>query len=228
MWRLYTPGVTLLHLDAHLAIVDKPSGLLSHKGSAGDPEAAVGLARRLTGKFVFPVHRLDRGASGCLVFALSAEIARPLHEMFESGAVDKRYLAVVRGAPAGQEGTIDHEIPRREGGPRVPAATDWRLLATGRLDGAAYSLLEARPRSGRLHQIRRHLKHLGHPIVGDVNYGKGEHNRRFRDLGIPRLLLHAASVRFVHPATQECLETHAPLPSDFRAALAAIGVAEKI
>lgn len=216
--------MTLLHLDEHLAVVDKPAGLLVHQGWARAPEVAVTLARRVTGKFVYPVHRLDRAASGCLVFALSSEVARSLHEMFESGAVRKRYLAIVRGVPLASSGVIDHPIPSKEDGPRVPALTEWRLVSTGSVDGAKYSLVEALPRTGRLHQIRRHLKHLGHPIIGDVNYGQASHNRRFRALGVNRLLLHASEVRFRHPVSGAEIVVEARLPDEMRTVVETLGI----
>lgn len=209
----------LLHTDDRLAVVNKPSGLLVHQGWARAPEVAVTLARRLVGKFVYPVHRLDRGASGVLVFALDAETARELHEMFEDGRVEKRYLAIVRGVPPAQ-GRIDHPIPRREDGPRVPATTDFRLVGSGALDAHRYSLVEARPLTGRLHQVRRHLKHIDHPIIGDANYGKGDHNRRFRDrLGVNRLCLHASGIKI------GALEVTAPLPPELASAVTALGIA---
>jgi tRNA pseudouridine65 synthase len=212
--------LAVLHADEHLAVVDKPSGLLVHRGWDDDEEVLVTLARRALGRFVYPVHRLDRGASGALAFALSADVARLLHEMFEDGRVEKTYLAAVRGvAPA--ELVIDHPIPRREGGPRVPAVTAIRRLAAG--DGV--SLVEARPATGRLHQVRRHLKHVSHPILGDANYGKGALNRRLREeVGLARLALHAAALRFVHPVTGAPVEVSAPLPEDLAGPLARLGV----
>ncbi len=218
----------ILYRDDALVIVAKPSGLLVHRGGWGGDEddAAVQLTRDLVGRHVFPVHRLDRGASGALVFALDPEIARALHEQFEAGTVDKRYRALVRGVPREPAGVIDHPIPRREDGPRVPAITEWRVLAVAALvAGRRYALVEARPRTGRLHQIRRHLKHVSHPIIGDVNYGRGEENRRFRaDFGLTRLALHAASIALVHPVTGVRLTVTAPLPEDLAAPFRALGL----
>src|SRR5262249_44825629 len=158
----------------------------------------------------FPVHRLDRGTSGVIVFARSSEAARTLHEAFERGAVDKRYVALVRGEPLPSV-VVDHPLPRREGGPRVDASTEIETLWAGDVDLAAlgvaadprlrpvqrYALVAARPKTGRLHQVRRHLKHVGHPVVGDANYGRGEHNRALAAaVGLTRLALHAQSIAF--------------------------------
>ena len=216
-------------------VVAKPSGLLVHRTEASADEAAVlQLARDATGgAHVYPVHRLDRGASGVLVLARSPQAARLLHEQLEEGRADKRYLALVRGAPP-DAGVIDHPIPRREDGPRVPALTEYtrRAVVSVMVDdperGGAreqlYALVEARPRSGRLHQIRRHLKHLGHPLIGDANYGRGEHNRLCRErFGLARLALHAASLAFDHPSTGERVCFATPIPDDLRAPLGRMG-----
>jgi tRNA pseudouridine65 synthase len=215
-------ALEVVHRDEHLAVACKPAGLLTHRGWGDDDEVAVTAARRALGAFVYPVHRLDRGASGLLLFALSSACARLLHEMFEDGRVEKRYLAAVRGV-APEEVVVDHPIPRREGGPRVPAVTRIRRLATA---GHA-SLVEALPLTGRLHQVRRHLKHLSHPILGDANYGKGELNRRLRaEVGLARLALHAAGLRFPHPFGGAPVEVAAPLPPDLAGPLALLGLAQ--
>lgn len=180
----------VLYRDERLLAVDKPSGLLVHRGWGDDSVVAMTLARDLIGQHVYPVHRLDRGTSGVLLFALSSEVAARLRTLFEAHAVEKTYHALVRGK-APDFVSIDHPIPKSEDGPRVAARTDVRRLFYN--DG--YSWVEARPFTGRLHQIRRHLKHISHPIVGDVNYGKGVHNRLWRErFGLHRLALHASSL----------------------------------
>jgi tRNA pseudouridine65 synthase len=154
------------------------------------------------------------------VFALSSEVAAALHAMFEDGRVEKRYLAAVRGVPP-EAVVVDHPIPRREGGPRVPAVTEVRRVSTW----GPFSLVEAIPRTGRLHQVRRHLKHLSHPILGDANYGKGDLNRRVRDeLGLARLALHAAAVRFAHPVSGEAVFVEAAVPEDLAVPLGRMGL----
>jgi tRNA pseudouridine65 synthase len=175
---------------------------------------------------VHPVHRLDRATSGVLLFALDASSAAAIGRMFEAGAVRKTYVALVRGVPP-EAFVVDHAIPKGEDGPRVPAVTEIRRVqVSGPLvHDRRFSLVEATPRSGRLHQIRRHLKHAGHPIVGDVNYGKGEYNRFFREtFALHRLALHAAAVAFEHPFTGAATAIHAPLPEDLAGPLARIGL----
>jgi tRNA pseudouridine65 synthase len=143
-----------------------------------------------------------------------------MQEAFAAGSVEKRYLALVRGIPP-ESGVIDHPIPRDEDGPRVPALTEFRRLAVFE----RYALVEARPRTGRRHQIRRHFKHLSHPLIGDVRYGKGEHNRLFRDrFGLHRLALHALELAFEHPETGETVQIVAPVPEDLAGPLRAMGI----
>jgi len=210
----------LLYGDDRLVAVAKPSGLPVHRGWSRERIVALTLARDRIGRHVYPVHRLDRATSGVLLFALDPEAARRLQEQFEAGAVRKRYLALVRGiTPA--EGVIDHPLPREEDGPRVPAVTGYRRLGTFEL----YSLVEAYPRTGRRHQIRRHLKHVSHPVIGDVRYGKGEHNRLFRErFGLHRLALHALEIAFAHPDDGRLLEIAAPVPEDLAGPLRAMGL----
>lgn len=208
-----TRELELLLIDDHLAAVNKPSGLLVHRGLGRDRVVAMSILRDRIGRRVFPVHRLDRGTSGVLLFALSPAIATALQDGFESGRVQKRYLALVRGRPP-EACVIDHPVPRGEGGARVPAVTEIRRLSSVDLAIGTFSIVEARPRTGRFHQIRRHLKHLGHPIVGDVNYGRGEINRFFRSqFALNRLALHAAELVFEHPVTGERISVEAPVPT---------------
>ena len=215
--------VPVLHRDARLAVVAKPAGVAVHRGWADDDDALLQLARDTLGAWVWPVHRLDRGASGAVAFALDAEAAAALGAAFAEGRVDKTYLALTRGHPPASV-VIDHPIPRTAGGPRVAAVTEVRRLETfGR-----YALVEARPRTGRLHQIRRHLKHISCPLIGDVRYGKGEHNRLFRDrYDLHRLALHAARLVLPHP-DGGAVDVTAPLAPDLAAAIeqlrAALGV----
>jgi tRNA pseudouridine65 synthase len=153
------------------------------------------------------VHRLDRATSGVLLFALSGEAARLVQEQLKAHQVEKRYLALCRGNdPALVH--VDHPLAKHDGAEPRPAVTDFRLLGTFE----RYGLFEARPRTGRLHQIRRHLKHASHPIIGDSRYGKGEHNRIFRErFGFHRLALHASDLHLRQPRTSERLHLHAPL-----------------
>jgi tRNA pseudouridine65 synthase len=174
-------------------------------------------ARDAIGAHVYPVHRLDRGTSGVLVFARTKEAAATLSEAFESRQVDKQYLALVRGTPP-ESGTIDHPLPKSGDGLRVPAVTRFSLVARSRVDRC--SLVLAIPETGRGHQIRRHLRHIGHPLVGDVNYGSGPINRHYRSTyGLRRLALHAYGIAFDHPVSGTRVAITAPMPDDLGLAL---------
>ncbi|HEX3129361.1 MAG TPA: pseudouridine synthase [Thermoanaerobaculia bacterium] len=209
--------LTVLHQDDFLVAVDKPSGMAVHRGWSQERHVVLTVLRDQIGRHLYPVHRLDRGTSGALVLALDPATARALQERFEAGEVRKRYLALVRGIPP-EEGVIDSPVPRAPDGPRVPAVTEFRRLGTFE----RYALLEVVPRTGRLHQIRRHLKHISHPIVGDVRYGKGEHNRLFRErFGLHRLALHALELGFPHPEGGD-LRIAAPVPPDLAGPLRAM------
>jgi len=216
-----SPELPILYRDGLLLAVNKPSGIAVHRGLSRERIAVLQLARTAVGKRVYPVHRLDRATSGALLLALDSGTARRLQQKLEAGEVGKRYLALVRGIPP-EEGVIDHPVPRSPRGPRVPAVTEFRRLATFE----RYALVEARPLTGRFHQIRRHFKHLSHPLIGDVRYGKGEHNRIFRErFGLHRLALHAVELAFDHPETGERLRIVAPVPDDLAEPLRAMGMA---
>jgi tRNA pseudouridine65 synthase len=209
--------IDILFVDADVVVVNKPSGLLVHRGWANDDDVAMFRVRDALGAHVYPVHRLDRGTSGALVFARTREAAATLSEQFESRQVDKRYLALVRGAPA-DTGTIDYALPKSGDGARVAAVTHFSLVARSRVDRC--SLMLAIPETGRGHQIRRHFRHIGHPLVGDVNYGSGEINRRYRAVyALHRLALHAHAVAFDHPVSGARLALTAPMPDDLGLAL---------
>ena len=208
-------SIEILYRDDALVAVNKPSGLAVHRGWAHDDSYAMTEVRDLLGQWVYPVHRLDRGASGVLVFGLSPESARALCEQFERHEVDKTYWALVRGAPAEHQ-TIDHALKPDNSDHPQPAVTRVRRLA----QHGRYAWVEARPLTGRLHQIRRHLKHVSCPLIGDVKYGKGEHNRLFRErYGLQRLALHATRLSLTSPAGGARIELHAPLPDDLSHAL---------
>jgi tRNA pseudouridine65 synthase len=210
--------LTVLYRSPALVAVDKPSGLAVHRGQSRDPVHALELVRDQIGAYVYPVHRLDRATSGVLLFALSSEAARELGAAFARGTVAKRYLALVRGAPPDNI-RVDHALSQEGDKPPQPAATNVRALARyGR-----YALVEATPETGRTHQIRRHLKHLSCPIIGDVRYGKGEHNRVFRTrYGLHRLALHAASLTLDDPAASREVTIRAPLPEILATTLEAL------
>jgi len=220
--------LAVLYEDDALLAVDKPSGLAVHRGlDDGDDNVVARLGRLGFARAVAPVHRLDRATSGVLVCAKTPAAASALGAAFATGEVRKRYIALVRGGLKDAR-DVDHPIPRGEGGARVAARTRITPLAEVTIDGSPlrerrYTLVCAEPVTGRFHQIRRHLKHLGHPVIGDANYGKSEHNRFIRSrFGLDRLALHAESIALPHPASGEPLDIHAPLPRDLAGALRAM------
>ncbi len=233
----------ILFRDEWLVAVDKPPGLLVHRSDVDRRETrfAVQLVRDCVGRPVWPVHRLDRGTSGVLLFALSPEMAGALGRAFESDAMEKRYLALVRGWPD-ESGIIDHPLAPLDDDSRAlpdrapqPALTRYVRLARLELDVAddrhatsRYAMVELAPRTGRRHQLRRHLKHVAHPIVGDATYGKGRNNRAVAALiGVTRLWLHAHALALAHPQTGERLVLEAPLGADWQRLLALPGWCER-
>lgn len=202
----YRSLLRLLHRDNDLVAIDKPAGLLVHATAldAHENVTAVTLLQQQLGEKVAPVHRLDKGTSGVLLFARHAEAARQCGLAFERGEVRKRYLALVRGWPP-PDGVIEQALARdpelpSTGQPQLEAVTRFRTLACFewpfRVDArhatSRYALVLAEPVTGRRHQIRRHFKHIAHPLVGDATHGKGQHNRAVAQwLGFNRLWLHA-------------------------------------
>lgn len=232
----------ILYRDEQLIAIAKPSGLLVHRSMLDRHETrfAVQLLRDQIGQRVHPVHRLDRGTSGVLLFALDSETARAAGAQFEAQRVGKTYLAIVRGHPDAT-GRIDHPLNRlRDAAEFRPensrdetqaARTDYRRLATVELPFAVdryptsrYALLELKPHSGRRHQLRRHLKHIAHPIIGDATYGKGCHNRFFQtQFACRRLLLACTALCLQHPLHGTPLRITAPLSGDFAQLIGALG-----
>lgn len=220
------PDIELLHVDEHVVVANKPSGILVHRGWDDDDDVAMFRVRDKIGQRVHPLHRLDRGTSGALVFARDPATAAALAAAFAEQRVDKAYLALVRGVPP-EEGVVDYAIPKSEDGPRVPAVTRFRRLGASPVDRC--SLVLALPETGRLHQVRRHLKHIAHPLVGDVRHGVGAINRHYRaTYDLHRLALHALRIAFVHPVTGARVEVRAPVPEDFAAALAKLGLSDAL
>ncbi|MEJ5990523.1 pseudouridine synthase [Ramlibacter sp. PS3R-8] len=199
-------SLRVLYCDNSLVAIDKPSGLLVHASALDAHESinAVELLRAQLGEPVAPVHRLDKGTSGVLLFARHADSAREWGLAFAQGRVRKRYLALVRGWP-GERGVIDQPLARdpelpSTGQPRLEAVThferlacfEWPFSVDLRHATSRYALVAAEPLTGRRHQIRRHFKHIAHPLVGDATHGKGAHNRAVAQrLGVARLWLHA-------------------------------------
>ena len=217
------PPLTVLWRDEHLVAVYKPAGWLVHRTGldAGETRFVMQALRDQLGQHVFPVHRLDKGTCGVLVMAMHSEAARALSQSFEAHRTRKHYLAVVRGwAPQAIE--VDHALRPDDAPPDAPvqeAHTRFERLATlalppepgqvpadPRYPASRLSLVQAWPSTGRRHQIRRHLKHLAHPIIGDATHGKGPVNRWWAErLGLQRLWLHAATLDIPHPLSGEWL-----------------------
>lgn len=229
----------LLYLDEWLVVVNKPAGLLVHRSPVDRHERrfALQLLRDRLGGHVYPAHRLDKPTSGALVFARDPATAQSLASQFEDRLVDKRYVAVVRGWPA-EDGLIDYALgPVRDDRAAAaseaakPALTRFRRLATAELPRrvdryptSRYALLELSPQTGRRHQLRRHLAHVSHPIIGDTTYGKSGHNRLFTELfGSRRLLLACTKLVLQHPVTDTQLVVDAPLSADFAGVLRQLG-----
>lgn len=208
----------LLYQDESLVAIDKPAGFHVHPPE--DPSHRISkntnclaLLRDQLGTYVYPVHRLDRATSGVLVFALNSEAARLLAEQFSEQRAQKTYVAVTRGW-VDLEGTIDHPLAsEHDPAIRKESLTEFSRIATaelplavGRYSTARYSLVRVRPRTGRLHQIRRHFAFLSHPLIGDTVYGDGKHNQAFRGLlGGQALLLKSLQLEIAHPVTGEPL-----------------------
>lgn len=236
-----TPSETLpvIYQDEHLIAVNKPTGLLVHRSEIDRHETrfALQLVRDQIGQRVYPVHRLDKPTSGVLVFALTPAHARTISSAIEQQQVNKLYHAVVRGY-APEQGHIDHALVEeldkytdkkaRQNKPAQEAQTDYRRLATIELPVAIegypqsrYSLVECTPQTGRKHQIRRHMKHINHPIIGDAKHGRGRHNRYFKEtLHAGRLLLHASQLQLPHPVSGALLSLNAPIDQTLQQLLA--------
>lgn len=215
-YLVFTPHIMLeiLHHDRHSIAVNKPAGMLVHRSwlDKGETVFVMQTLRDQIGQHVYPVHRLDRPTSGALLFALSSEAARELAQQFEQHLVQKTYHAVVRGW-IGESGIIDYPLkyqPDKIAEANTEAAlqeavTAYRRLAqteqpfqsTERYPTSRYSLTELVPQTGRKHQLRRHMKHIFHPIVGDTNHGDLRQNHAVAAcIGTRRLMLHARELSF--------------------------------
>lgn len=224
----------IVYQDQALVAINKPAGMLVHRSWLDKHETvfAMQTLRDQLGQHVFPIHRLDRPTSGVLLFALNSEMARLMSEQFEQHQLQKSYLALVRGYLEG-EGRVDYplkvqldKIADKFSQAKEPqsAVTDYTSLATvempycaGKFPTARYSLVQLFPKTGRKHQLRRHLKHLFHPIIGDTNYGDLHQNRAFSEnTGGNRLFLHANQLQFIHPTTLQKIVINAPLDNQWK------------
>ena len=224
----------ILYQDAYLVAINKPSGLLVHKSPIDKHETRFALqeVRDVIGQYVYPVHRLDKPTSGVLLFGLSKEVAQILSNDFRENRIKKEYIAIVRGYTEVRD-VIDHPLKQmldskaeKERGitkEEQEAQTEYERIATvelpfavGRYSTARYSLVRLRPQTGRKHQLRRHMKHIHHHMIGDTKHGRGEHNSLFREqFGCHRLLLHADMMRLSHPVTKEALVIEASMDDVF-------------
>ncbi len=219
-----------------MVVAEKPSGLLVHRSpiDARERRAMMQMLRDQIGAHVHPVHRLDKATSGLVLFALDTAVARDLSEQFASGTVKKGYKAIVRGHVPGERlinhalrDEVDHRGQRIKGGVAREAETHLEVLShwtvpipVDRYPEGRYSMLRLSPRTGRFRQLRRHMKHISHPIIGDVRYGKGTHNRFFAEqLGLNRLWLHAELLELSHPNTGQPLRVETGEVADFERCL---------
>ena len=237
----------ILYQDEHIVVIDKPSGLLVHRSMIDKHETrfALQMTRDQIGQYVYPVHRLDKPTSGVLVMALSSEIAAKLNEQFTQKIITKKYIALVRGYTLAED-TIDYALKEeldkmtdkkaQQDKPAQEAITHYKTLwqgevpiAVGRYPTARYSLISLSPETGRKHQLRRHMKHIFHPIVGDTTHGDGKHNTMFREqFTLSRLLLVAKEMSFEHPVTGELIELSASMGEEFEKVLFGVGCSLKI
>jgi tRNA pseudouridine65 synthase len=213
----------IVYQDDHLIAINKPHGLLVHRSSiASDAkEFALQLLRDQVGRFVSPVHRLDRKTSGLLLFAFDKDVEIAMHQQFQNGAVKKKYLAVLRGHAPDQ---LDIDYPlAKENGNMQEAFTSFVTLKRAELDIAfgkhqtsRYSLVEAQPTTGRMHQLRRHFAHIFYPIIGDRKHGCNKQNKFFKEQWeMTTMLLHASELAFIHPVTNEEVQLKTALHPEF-------------
>lgn len=217
------PPIDIVFQNDNLVVVNKPPNMLVHRTPiSNDTCFLLQSLRDQLGRMVFPAHRLDRPTSGLIAFALNQAALSRLGLAFQEGAVEKSYLAVVRGW-VHEGAVIDYPLRKEGKGEKQEAVSAYKPLGrvefpwpAGGFPTARYSLLKITPKTGRWHQIRRHLAHIRHPVVGDVYHGDGKHNRLFREhLNIHRLMLHASSLSFPEPASGETLSFYLKPDGDF-------------
>jgi len=223
--------LSIIFHDTHLVAINKPHGLLVHRSSIANDatEFALQMLRDQLDQKVFPAHRLDRKTGGVLLFALSKDVEKLMQQQFQENLVDKKYLAIVRGHTA-DAGEIDYQL-RKENGALQEAFTKYKTLARAELDvplgshqTSRYSLVEANPQTGRMHQLRKHFSHIFHPIIGDRTHGCNKQNKLFKERWeLDTMLLHASQLSFKHPITQMQIYIEAPLQYEFLRAMGIMG-----
>jgi tRNA pseudouridine65 synthase len=213
----------IVYQDDHLIAINKPHGLLVHRSSIANDakEFALQLLRDQIARWVSPVHRLDRKTGGLLLFAFEKDVEIAMHKQFQEGLVSKKYIAVVRGYAPDQ---LDIDYPlMKENGTMQDAFTSFVTLNRAELDiplgnhpTSRYSLVEASPTTGRMHQLRKHFAHIFHPIIGDRKHGCNKQNRFFKqEWEMTTMLLHASELKFNHPVTGAEVLLKAPLQEEF-------------
>jgi len=217
------PELEIIYQDDFLVAVNKPNGLLVHRSSIAPEERifALQLIRDQTGKKVYPIHRLDRKTSGVLLFAFSSEITKKIQEQFQNHSITKKYLAITRGYFP-EEIELDYALTN-DSGKTQNAVTFFKRIKTTELDiplgkhaTSRYSLIEVFPKTGRMHQIRKHCNHLRHPIIGDRPHGCNKQNKLFKERWeMMTMLLHAVELRLRHPVSEEDLVLEAGLNKEF-------------
>lgn len=221
----------ILYQDDYIIAINKPHDLLVHRSAiARDNKVfALQLLRDQINRYVSPVHRLDRKTSGVLLFAFDKESEKAMHQLFMAREMEKEYYAILRGyAPDYIE--IDYPLTK-ENGSIQEAFTAFKTLrraeldiAFGRHSTSRYSLVEAKPTTGRMHQLRRHFAHISHPIIGDRKHGCNKQNRFFKEQwNMTTMLLHASKLKFTHPITKESLEINAPIQREFQRMIKLMG-----
>jgi tRNA pseudouridine65 synthase len=228
------PFLEIVYQDEYLVAINKPHGLLVHKTAiAADTQLfAVQILRDQIGRHVYPVHRLDRKTGGILLFALNEEVNSLMQQQFQNGEVNKTYHAIVRGFTPDQ---LDIDYPlKKEDGTVQPAFTSLRTLqqvevnfAVGKHTTSRYSLVELKPTTGRMHQLRKHMAHVFHPIIGDRPHGCNKQNRYFKEeFGLTEMLLHATALSFIHPVKQRPQTMRAKFQNEFTGMLNLLGFSE--
>jgi tRNA pseudouridine65 synthase len=213
----------ILFRDEYLIAINKPHDLLVHRSNiAADAEVfALQLLRDQVEQKVYPVHRIDRKTGGVLLFAFDKTIEIEMQKKFADNLVSKKYLAVLRGY-APDNGEIDYPL-RKENGTLQEAFTTYQTLKRAELDvpfgkhaTSRYSLVEATPKTGRMHQLRKHFAHIFYPIIGDRTHGCNKQNKLFKEeWEMTTMLLHASRLKFNHPVSGEAVTIEAPLQPEF-------------